>query len=48
MEMPSGRSKGVGTVLFANRESAQNAIDTFNNYVLDGRQISVRFDKKEM
>ncbi|CDJ37022.1 Gbp1p protein, putative [Eimeria tenella] len=48
MEMPGGRSKGVGTVLFASRESAQNAIDTFNNYVLDGRQISVRFDRKEM
>lgn len=48
MELPNGRSKGVGTVLFANRESAQNAIDTFNNYVLDGRHISVRFDRKEL
>ncbi|CDI73904.1 Gbp1p protein, putative [Eimeria praecox] len=48
MELPGGRSKGVGTVLFASRESAQSAIDTFNNYLLDGRHISVRFDKKEM
>ncbi|XP_026192776.1 uncharacterized RNA-binding protein C328.05 [Cyclospora cayetanensis] len=48
LEMPNGRSKGVGTVLFTNRESAQNAIDTFNNYVLDGRHISVRFDRKEL
>ncbi|CDI76147.1 Gbp1p protein, putative [Eimeria acervulina] len=48
MELPGGRSRGVGTVLFASRESAQSAIDTFNNYLLDGRHISVRFDRREM
>ncbi|KAL8452318.1 hypothetical protein Emag_002437 [Eimeria magna] len=47
MELPNGRSKGIGTVLFATHESAQHAIDTFNNYILDNRPISVRFDKKE-
>lgn len=48
MELPNGRSKGAGTVLFANHEGAQNAINSFNNYVLDGRHISVRFDRKEL
>lgn len=48
MELPNGRSKGAGTVLFANHEGAQNAINSFNNYVLDGRHISVCFDRKEL
>lgn len=47
MELPGGRSKGMGTVLFADPEGARAAIDTFNNYSLHGRQILVRYDRKE-
>lgn len=47
MEMPDGRSKGIGTVLFTTPEGAQHAVENFNNYPLEGRHISVRYDRKE-
>ncbi|CBZ52736.1 putative Gbp1p protein [Neospora caninum Liverpool] len=45
MTMPDGRSKGVGTVLFSTPEGAQRAVELFNEYMLDGRPISVRIDR---
>jgi len=45
MNFPDGRSKGVGTVLFADAESAQRAIDTLNDAEFQGRKIVVRLDR---
>ncbi|KAI9364463.1 hypothetical protein DFJ73DRAFT_418899 [Zopfochytrium polystomum] len=42
---PAGKSRGFGSVLFATVEEAQNAINTFNNYELNGRKIEVREDR---
>lgn len=42
---PDGRSKGVGTVLFASPEGADRAVQMFNEYMLDGRPIVVRIDR---
>lgn len=46
MTLSDGRSKGVGTVLFATPEGAQRAVEMFNEYMLDGRPISVRIDRQ--
>lgn len=40
-----GRSRGVGTALFASEEDARRAIEMFNEYELDGRRIQVRMDR---
>ncbi|KAI9145490.1 hypothetical protein BKA69DRAFT_1121332 [Paraphysoderma sedebokerense] len=40
-----GRSKGYGTVVFATREDALNAIQMYNGYDFYGRQLVVREDK---
>lgn len=40
-----GRSKGCGTVLFANRSDAENAISKFNGYDMGGRALEVREDR---
>jgi len=42
---PDGRSKGWGTAVFATPQEAQNAIDTFDGWEVDGRVIKVRWDK---
>jgi RNA recognition motif-containing protein len=42
---PDGRSKGWGTAVFASPQEAQNAIDTFDGWEVDGRIIKVRWDK---
>jgi len=42
---PDGRSKGWGTAVFATPQEAQNAIDTFDGWEMDGRIIKVRWDK---
>lgn len=42
---PGNRSRGYGTVKFANKESAQEAIDKFHGTSLDGRTLTVFFDK---
>lgn len=42
---PDGRSKGWGTAVFATLQEAQNAIDTFDGWEVDGRIIKVRWDK---
>jgi RNA recognition motif-containing protein len=42
---PDGRSKGWGTAVFATPQEAQNAIDTFDGWEVDGRIIKVRWDK---
>lgn len=40
-----GRSKGCGTVLFANPQDAENAIAKLNGFLLGGRNIEVREDR---
>ena len=40
-----GRSRGFGTVLFANTRDAAKAIQLFNESFLLGRQIEVRPDQ---
>jgi len=42
---PDGRSKGWGTAAFATTQEAQNAIETFDGWEVDGRVIKVRWDK---
>lgn len=41
-DVQTGRSKGFGFATFENEEQAQNAIQMFNNTVLDGRRIGVK------
>jgi len=43
MDRNTGRSKGFGFVAFANRDSAQEAVDKMNGSDLDGRTIRVDF-----
>ena len=42
---PDGRSRGSGIVAFDNPDDAQNAIQLFNGYDWQGRQIEVREDR---
>lgn len=44
VHMVHHRSKGHGTVVFTSEAGAESAIQTFNNYVLDGRTLEVRLD----
>ena len=39
---PDGRPKGSGIVVFATPEDAQNAIQMYNGFDWNGRQIEVR------
>lgn len=39
-----GRSRGFGTVLFANAEDASKALEIYNGYELKGRILNVHFD----
>lgn len=41
-----GKSRGFGTVVFSNADDADNAVEKFQNYVLDGRTIEVRHGKE--
>lgn len=41
-----GRSKGVARVIFGDEASARKAISTYNDYLVDGRRINVRFDNE--
>ncbi|GMG29578.1 unnamed protein product [Ambrosiozyma monospora] len=41
----NGKSRGFGTVVFADPESAKKAIEEFNGFELDGRRIDVRAGK---
>ncbi|CDO54123.1 similar to Saccharomyces cerevisiae YNL004W HRB1 Poly(A+) RNA-binding protein [Geotrichum candidum] len=41
----TGRSKGVGTVLFSNPNDAEIAIEKFNGFEMDGRALEVRVDR---
>lgn len=43
----SGRSAGCGVVEFETPEGAENAINTMNDSMLDGRSIFVRADREE-
>jgi len=43
--LPSGRSKGQGTVCFERKEEAQKAIQLFNTTEFQGRKITVHEDK---
>lgn len=43
----SGRSAGCGIVEFETSEAAENAINTLNDSMLDGRSIFVRADREE-
>lgn len=43
----SGRSAGCGIVEFETPEAAENAINTLNDTMLDGRTIFVRADREE-
>jgi cold-inducible RNA-binding protein len=43
----SGRSKGFGFVEMGSPEEAQDAIEAFNGYSLDGRQLSVSIAKPQ-
>ena len=40
-----GRSRGFGVVRFADRESAQKAVETMNDKTISGRVVSVRVDR---
>ena len=42
---PSPHNRGFGIVRLATTEDAQAAIAQMNTYELDGRPISVRFDR---
>jgi RNA recognition motif-containing protein len=43
----SGRSKGFGFVEMGSPEEAQDAIEAFNGYQLDGRSLSVSVAKPQ-
>jgi RNA recognition motif-containing protein len=47
MMTPDGRSKGCGIVEFATSEGAAEAVSTFNDVELNGRQIFVREDRED-
>jgi RNA recognition motif-containing protein len=47
MMTPDGRSKGCGIVEFATPEGAAEAVSTFNDVELNGRQIFVREDRED-
>ncbi|KAF8972387.1 hypothetical protein BGZ46_010128 [Entomortierella lignicola] len=40
-----GRSRGFGSVLFANQEDATTAISMFDNYDFNGRLLKVHYDR---
>ena len=42
---PDGRPKGSGIVIFDNADDARNAIQQFNGYEWQGRNIEVREDR---
>jgi RNA recognition motif-containing protein len=42
---PDGRSKGTGIVAFDNPDDARNAIQQFNGYEWQGRNLEVREDR---
>ncbi|KAH8919852.1 hypothetical protein BT69DRAFT_1245971 [Atractiella rhizophila] len=44
---PDNRSKGYGTVLFANYEDAMKAIETYNGFTWQGRVLDVRIDQQD-
>ena len=44
---PDNRSKGYGTVLFASREDAQRAIDTYAGFNWQSRVLDVRIDQQD-
>lgn len=44
---PDGRPKGSGIVVFGSPEDAQNAIQMYNGFDWNGRQIEVREVRKE-
>ena len=46
MTLPNGRSKGVGTVRFANSNDATAAIDRFHGFEFQGRILDVKLDEK--
>lgn len=39
-----GRSKGFGTVRFESEEDASRAIERFDGFEIDGRQVQVKLD----
>ncbi len=43
MDRTTGRAKGFGFIEFATPEQASSAIDTFNGFEWDGRQLSVAY-----
>ena len=45
MKDKNGKSRGYGIVKFKNEENANLAIEEMNNSFVNGRQISVRFNK---
>lgn len=45
LRYPDGRSRGVGTVLFATAEAANHAVESFNDREFQGRPIGVKLDK---
>lgn len=46
MSFPDGKSKGMGTVLFATEEDAKKAIYEYNDYDWEGRKLVVRLDRR--
>ncbi|EPQ52295.1 hypothetical protein GLOTRDRAFT_80558, partial [Gloeophyllum trabeum ATCC 11539] len=42
---PDGRSRGFGTVSFATEADAERAVNMFNGYEYNGRQLKVHYDR---
>jgi len=45
MSDQEGKSKGFGTVVMSSSQEANQAIQMFNQYELDGRALAVKYDK---
>ena len=45
-QKPNGTSKGYALVQMASPEAAQQIVEQFNGYELEGREMMVKFDRK--
>ncbi|KAL1409662.1 hypothetical protein Q8F55_003658 [Vanrija albida] len=45
---PDGQARGFGTVLFASKDDALNAVSMFNNHEVDGRVLHVQTERQTL